>query len=650
MRRSPSSWAMPTSVLANDFVAENTSCVVFGPVPLKYHSPASLPSRTTTRQFELAPASRRPRSARASPRRARQRPARPSASARPAPAPPPGRRCRRGSARGRGRRRGRCTNGSTQSCTRGGRSATSGCTIGVRPHSCRWCQRLERLGRHPWTVQAVPTPLTRPTARGRRSCVRRSFRRGCARAATTSGAPSPIARRNLTRVSDRKAVVLLSGGLDSTTVLAIAQSEGFTAYALSFRYGQRHATELEAAQPHRARGGRRGARGGEDRPARVRRLGADGRHRRAEGPLGRARWATGIPITYVPARNTIFLSFALAWAEVLGASDIFVGVNALDYSGYPDCRPEYIEAFERMANLATKAGVEGTQRLHDPRAADAAHEGGHHPPRARARRRLRASRRAATTRTPRAAPAARATPACCGCEGFAEAGVPDPAAYQPDAAVAPMTYTVKEIFYTLQGEGAQRRAARGLLPLLRLQPLERAREGSRDGGVHVLRHRLRRHRRPDGGKFRSAGELADAVAGDWPRVNGRSRPLVVCTGGEPLLQLDAPLVDAFHAARLRDRGRDQRHARAAARDRLDLRQPEGRLRDRAAARQRAQARLPAGRSPSPSASPTPTSSTSTSSPWTAPSSSANTPLAIAYCLAHPQWRLSLQTHKIVGIR
>ena len=108
---------------------------------------------------------------------------------------------------------------------------------------------------------------------------------------------------------------------------------------------------------------------------------------RSDGEMG-----AGIPITYVPARNTIFLSFALAWAEVLGASDIFIGVNALDYSGYPDCRPEYIEAFERMANLATKAGVEGTQQLTDPRAADRAHEGGDHPPRARAGRRLLGSR------------------------------------------------------------------------------------------------------------------------------------------------------------------------------------------------------------------------------------------------------------------
>lgn len=163
-------------------------------------------------------------------------------------------------------------------------------------------------------------------------------------------------------MNNRPAVVLLSGGLDSTTVLAIARSEGYEPHALSFRYGQRHSVELDAA-------------------------------RRVASTLGVARHVVadidlrvfggsaltddidvprhdsaddledGIPVTYVPARNTVFLSFALAWAETLGSSDVFIGVNALDYSGYPDCRPEYIAAFERMANLATKAGVEGRQHL-----------------------------------------------------------------------------------------------------------------------------------------------------------------------------------------------------------------------------------------------------------------------------------------------
>ena len=165
----------------------------------------------------------------------------------------------------------------------------------------------------------------------------------------------------------KRAVVLLSGGLDSATVLAIARSQGYEVYALSFSYGQRHIWELQAA-------------------ARVAQSIGVAKHRTAtidlrifggsaltddiEVPKGRSSDAMshGIPITYVPARNTIFLSFALAWAEVLESSDIFIGVNALDYSGYPDCRPEFIEAFERMANLATKAGVEGRQalKIHTP--------------------------------------------------------------------------------------------------------------------------------------------------------------------------------------------------------------------------------------------------------------------------------------------
>lgn len=165
----------------------------------------------------------------------------------------------------------------------------------------------------------------------------------------------------------RRAVVLLSGGLDSSTVLAIARHQGYEAYALSFRYGQRHAVELErAAQVADALG----AAGHVVVDIDLRRFGGSALTADIAVPKSRSadEIAGGIPITYVPARNTIFLSFALAWAETLGASDIFVGVNALDYSGYPDCRPEYIEAFERLANLATKAGVEGTQtlKIHSP--------------------------------------------------------------------------------------------------------------------------------------------------------------------------------------------------------------------------------------------------------------------------------------------
>jgi 7-cyano-7-deazaguanine synthase len=159
-----------------------------------------------------------------------------------------------------------------------------------------------------------------------------------------------------------KAVCLLSGGLDSATCLAYAKREGFGCHALSFDYGQRHRIELEAA--------RRIAEvlGAEDhRVAKIdlRVFGHSALTDDIEVPKGRdeTSMSRGIPITYVPARNTIFLSFALAWAEVLAASDIYIGVNALDYSGYPDCRPEFIEAFERMSNLATKAGVEGRTRI-----------------------------------------------------------------------------------------------------------------------------------------------------------------------------------------------------------------------------------------------------------------------------------------------
>jgi 7-cyano-7-deazaguanine synthase len=165
----------------------------------------------------------------------------------------------------------------------------------------------------------------------------------------------------------KKAVCLLSGGLDSATCLALARREGYACYALSFDYGQRHRVELEAA--------RRVAEClGAERHV-VAQIGLDafgGSALTADLAVPKARslaaMSHGIPITYVPARNTIFLSFALAWAEVLESSDIFIGVNALDYSGYPDCRPEFIEAYERMANLATKAGVEGRTkvRIHTP--------------------------------------------------------------------------------------------------------------------------------------------------------------------------------------------------------------------------------------------------------------------------------------------
>ena len=163
-----------------------------------------------------------------------------------------------------------------------------------------------------------------------------------------------------------KAVVLLSGGLDSATALAIALSEGFRPYALSFRYGQRHSVELEAA----ARVAR--SQGVADHVVAdidLRVFGGSALTADIDVPKGRSAetMTEDIPITYVPARNTIFLSFGLALAETIGSTDLFIGVNALDYSGYPDCRPEYIRAYEAMANLATKAGAEGVRyRIHTP--------------------------------------------------------------------------------------------------------------------------------------------------------------------------------------------------------------------------------------------------------------------------------------------
>jgi 7-cyano-7-deazaguanine synthase len=160
----------------------------------------------------------------------------------------------------------------------------------------------------------------------------------------------------------QKAVVLLSGGIDSTTTLAIAQKMGFTIYVLSFRYGQRHQIELEAAVSI-ARNFFVAKHLIVDIDLRL--IGGSALTGNIDVPKSRSVEQMGkdIPVTYVPARNTIFLSYALAWAEVIGSFDIFIGVNALDYSGYPDCRSEYIAAYEKMANLATKAGVEGNQKL-----------------------------------------------------------------------------------------------------------------------------------------------------------------------------------------------------------------------------------------------------------------------------------------------
>ncbi len=182
-----------------------------------------------------------------------------------------------------------------------------------------------------------------------------------------SDVKSDFGRPESSTGSRKRAICLLSGGLDSSTCLAIAKREGFEAHCLAFDYGQRHIVELKAAQrvAHSL-----GAKELRIATIDLRLFGGSALTADVDVPKGRSAhdMTAGIPVTYVPARNTIFLSFALAFAEVVGAEAIFIGVNALDYSGYPDCRPEFIQAFERLANLATKAGVEGkTQlRVHTP--------------------------------------------------------------------------------------------------------------------------------------------------------------------------------------------------------------------------------------------------------------------------------------------
>jgi 7-cyano-7-deazaguanine synthase len=221
-----------------------------------------------------------------------------------------------------------------------------------------------------------------------------------------------------------RAVVLLSGGLDSTTALAIARAEGYECHALSFEYGQRHARELESARRVAAA---LGATAHLTLRLDLRAIGGSALTADIPSPR-RAPPRPSAPASrspYVPARNTIFLSHALAWAEVNGAQDIFIGVNVLDASGYPDCRPEYIAAFEHLANLATRAGVEGRSRfrIHSP--AHRAQQGRHHPPRPRPRRRLlpHLVLLCARTRRARLRPLRR-LPARS--KGFTEAHLPDP--------------------------------------------------------------------------------------------------------------------------------------------------------------------------------------------------------------------------------
>ena len=221
----------------------------------------------------------------------------------------------------------------------------------------------------------------------------------------------------------QKAVVLLSGGLDSATALAIARERGYACYALSFDYGQRHAIELHAARQIAT------ALGVVEHKVLPLSLDAIGGSALTDSAIEVPdEGGEGIPVTYVPARNTVFLSLALGWAEVLGARDLFVGVNAVDYSGYPDCRPEYIQAFEKLANLATKAGAEGEHfQVHAPliemTKAEIIRQGS----------RLGVDY-ALTVSCYQADEQGRACGRCDSCrfraQGFAEAGVPDPTRYR----------------------------------------------------------------------------------------------------------------------------------------------------------------------------------------------------------------------------
>jgi 7-cyano-7-deazaguanine synthase len=224
-------------------------------------------------------------------------------------------------------------------------------------------------------------------------------------------------------MSSQRAVVLLSGGLDSATTLAIAHAQGFECYALSVAYGQRHSAELDAARRMAKSLGAR-----DHRIMHVDLAGIGGSALTDSNIAVPEQPTSGIPVTYVPARNTMMLSLALAWAEVLGARDIFIGVNVLDYSGYPDCRPEFIAAFEQLATLATKAGVEGHRcRIHAPlidlSKADIIREG----------TRLGVDF-AATVSCYQADAEGRACGRCDSCRirqsGFAAAAIPDPTRYR----------------------------------------------------------------------------------------------------------------------------------------------------------------------------------------------------------------------------
>ena len=466
-------------------------------------------------------------------------------------------------------------------------------------------------------------------------------------------APSPSRSQ-----SASPAVVLLSGGLDSTTVLAIAQSEGFAVHALTFAYGQRHSAEIDAAKAIAKSAG----------VARHHVVEIDltlfgGSALTADIPVPKDRdlapsspSAKEIPVTYVPARNTIFLSYALALAEVVGASNIFIGVNALDYSGYPDCRPEYIQAFEKMANLATRAGVEGRTRLVirtplislskaaiiklgtslgvDYSQTTSCYDPG---PERRSVRPMRCVS-APTQGLQRG-----------GTRGSDRVRV----ARRPRSGRERVDLHREGDFLHAAGRGRADRARGGVLPLLRLQPLVGAGGGPVARGLPVLRHRFRRHRtgrRQIQERQRACGRDRSMLGSEGRRAQRARLPkkYVVCTGGEPLLQVDENLISELHQrgfeVAVETNGTSPRRI-----TRLDLRQSQGGRAARADDRQRAEARLPSGQCAAGKSSSSSTSATFFSSRWMDPTRR-NTERAIEYCLRHPRWRLSIQTHKLVGLR
>ena len=348
-----------------------------------------------------------------------------------------------------------------------------------------------------------------------------------------------------------------------------------------------------------------------------------------------------IPVTYVPARNTIFLSLALGWAETLDASDLFIGANALDYSGYPDCRPEFLRAFEAMARLGTKMGTEGRAiTIHAPlielTKAQIVEKG----------RALGVD--FSLTRTcydpmPAARRAAGAMPASSGSRGS-----PRPASGPGALRPRVMSYAVKEFFYTLQGEGAQTGRAAVFCRFAGCNLWTGREEDRADAVCSFCDTEFVGTDGPGGGKFATADALARAVLAAWPRGAGGA-PYVVCTGGEPLLQLDAALVDALH----------RRGIEVAVETNGTQAPPPGLdwicVSPKAAAPvvltrgQRAEAGLPAGRWPCRSGSRALAFDHFFLQPMDGPDREANTEAALRYCLAHPRWKMSLQTHKLLGI-